>query len=66
MRPIGIPEALWHSFWHYRMIGLEGTLASIQNDIKAQRVYVSCPRTHMAKIRSYISNSQSPKGGKRS
>lgn len=61
MRVAGISEAFWHSLWHYRMIDLEGTLAPIENGIKAQRVYVSCPRTHTAKIRSYISNSQPPK-----
>lgn len=32
---MGIPEASWHSLWCYRMTGSEGTLAAIQDDIKA-------------------------------
>ena len=53
MRAAGIPEAFWKSLWPYRMIGIEGTLAFIENDTKAQRGYMFCPRTHIAKFRSY-------------
>jgi len=37
-----MPEAFCHLLWHYRMTGLEGTLAFIENDTKAQQGYVSC------------------------
>lgn len=53
MRAAGIPEAFWQSLRPYRMIGIEGTLAFIENDTKARRGYMSCPRTHTAKFRSY-------------
>jgi hypothetical protein len=33
-------EDVWLSLEHYRIVGLEGTLAVIENDTKPKRLYI--------------------------